>query len=113
MVISSYVVIQNINLTYHCVLRNKSLKIAWEKSDKKKSVYEKKWKHWSLQRDLRHMNDPATGKVIQGPMRQASGNWPWGLSFVIVMDDDEDTACPQFDSSGTRVLFSDFIYFCL
>jgi len=92
------------------MLRNKSFKIAWEKSGKEKSVatdYERNWKSWSLQRDLRHMNDPATGEVIQGPMRQASGNWPWGLAFVIVMDDDEDTACPQFDSSGTRVLFSD------
>jgi hypothetical protein len=67
------------------------------------------WRDWSFNSKSFEDADEETPKKSNDehrPRSQMKGGRPWGLSFVVKMDDKEFD-CPQFDSSGTRVSFNE------
>jgi hypothetical protein len=63
------------------------------------------WRDWSFNsKSFEDEETPKERNDEERPRSQMKGGRPWGLSFVVKMDDKEFD-CPQFDSSGTRVSF--------
>jgi hypothetical protein len=65
------------------------------------------WRDWSFNsKSFEDEETPKERNDEERPRSQMKGGRPWGLSFVVKMDDKEFD-CPQFDSSGTRVSFNE------
>jgi hypothetical protein len=66
---------------------------------------EKQWGNWNFDSKL-FDGDVSSSTKSQSdekrPRNQMKGGRPWGLSFVVTMNE-IDFDCPQFDSSGIRV----------
>jgi hypothetical protein len=64
------------------------------------------WTDWSFNsKSFEENATPKRRNDEERPRNQMKGGRPWGLSFVVKMDDNKDFDCPQFESSGTRVSF--------
>jgi hypothetical protein len=80
--------------------RGKSLKYLWDQEESKKE-----WGNWSFDSKLFDGDDSSSSKshsAEKRPRNQMKGGLPWGLSFVVTLNE-IDFDYPQFDSSGIRV----------
>jgi hypothetical protein len=87
--------------------RNDSLKSVWASEggvhNASSRMQERQWGNWSF--SSHPFTEAESNKTSEqsGPLRQVMGGRPWGLSFTMKTDDDdENSECPQFDGIGTR-----------